>query len=98
VTWSPPWTTKPSPITTRPFPPTRSTSKDARGRQYKVIRYAWLENKAAEGQPADWSEFWHMLLTENGGLVDPTEESGHFVIDGTGTEVELVEGETAEAA
>lgn len=29
--------------------------KDARGRQYKVIRYAWLENKAAEGQPADWS-------------------------------------------
>ena len=72
--------------------------KDARGRQYKINRYAWLENKAAEGQPADWSEFWHMLLTENGGLVDPTEESGHFVIDGTGTEVELVEGETAEAA
>ena len=97
MTWSPPWTTKPS-DNYKTIPAHTFYVKDARGRQYKVIRYAWLENKAAEGQPADWSEFWHMLLTENGGLVDPTEESGHFVIDGTGTEVELVEGETAEAA
>ncbi len=69
--------------------------QDAGGRQYKVIRYAWLENTAAEGQAEQWSEFFHLLLTENGGIVDPAEQEGHFVIDGTGTEVELVAGETA---
>ncbi|MCW5653191.1 hypothetical protein [Hydrogenophaga sp.] len=70
--------------------------QDAGGRRYKVTRYAWLENLAAEGQPEKWNEFWHLLLTENGGIVDPVEDDErHFVIDGTGTEVALVEGETA---
>lgn len=68
--------------------------KDARGRAYRVTRYAWLENTAAEGAPEAWQEFWHLLLTENGGILDPIGE-GRWVVDGTGTLVEAVEPQAA---
>ena len=68
--------------------------KDASGRQYKVTRYAWMESEADEAASAQWRETWHLLMTENGGFLDPVGD-GRYVIDGTGTVVEPVEGETA---
>lgn len=70
--------------------------KDASGRRYKVTRYAWLESESDEAQSAQWHETWHLLMTENGGFLDPVGD-GRYVIDGTGTLVEPVEGETAPA-
>jgi hypothetical protein len=70
--------------------------KDASGRRYKVTRYAWLESEADEAQSAQWHETWHLLMTENGGFLDPVGD-GRYVIDGTGTLVEPVDGETAPA-
>jgi hypothetical protein len=64
--------------------------KDAGGRTYRVIRYAWLDNVAAEGRPEEWKETWHLLMTENGGFLDPVGE-GRYVVDGTGTVVESVD-------
>ncbi|RZA13961.1 MAG: hypothetical protein EOP93_19420 [Lysobacteraceae bacterium] len=69
--------------------------KDASGRQYKVTRYAWMESEADEAASAQWRETWHLLMTENGGFLDPVGD-GRYVIDGTGTVVEPIEGETAE--
>ncbi|MBK9199760.1 MAG: hypothetical protein KBC92_07905 [Giesbergeria sp.] len=68
--------------------------KDASGRQYKVTRYAWMESEADEAASAQWRETWHLLMTENGGFLDPVGD-GRYVIDGTGTVVEPIEGETA---
>ena len=68
--------------------------KDASGRQYKVTRYAWMESEADEAASAQWRETWHLLMTENGGFLDPVGD-GRDVIDGTGTVVEPIEGETA---
>ena len=68
--------------------------KDARGRTYKVTRYAWLNNVSAEDQPEEWHESWHLLMTENGGFLDPMED-GRYCVDGTGTLVEVVEGDDA---
>ena len=45
--------------------------KDASGRQYKVTRYAWMESEADEAASAQWRETWHLLMTENGGFLDP---------------------------
>ncbi|VTU32075.1 hypothetical protein H6CHR_03728 [Variovorax sp. PBL-H6] len=64
--------------------------KDAGGRAYRVTRYAWLDNVAAEGRPEEWKETWHLLMTENGGFLDPVGE-GRYVVDGTGTVVESVD-------
>lgn len=69
--------------------------KDASGRQYKVTRYAWMESEANEAASAQWRETWHLLMTENGGFLDPVGD-GRYVIDGTGTVVEPIEGETAD--
>lgn len=68
--------------------------KDASGRQYKVTRYAWMESEADEAASAQWRETWHLLMTENGGFLDPVGD-GRYVIDGTGTVVEPIEDETA---
>ena len=68
--------------------------KDASGRQYKVTRYAWMESEADEAASAQWRETWHLLMTENGGFLDPVGD-GRYVIDGTSTVVEPIEGETA---
>ena len=68
--------------------------KDASGRQYKVTRYAWMESEADEAASAQWRETWHLLMTENGGFLDPVGD-GRYVPDGTGTVVEPIEGETA---
>ena len=68
--------------------------KDASGRQYKVTRYAWMESEADEAASAQWRETWHLLMTENGWFLDPVGD-GRYVIDGTGTVVEPIEGETA---
>ena len=68
--------------------------KDASGRQYKVTRYAWMESEADEAASAQWRETWHLLMTENRGFLDPVGD-GRYVIDGTGTVVEPIEGETA---
>jgi len=67
--------------------------KDASGRQYKVTRYAWMESETDEATSARWHETWHLLMTENGGFLDPVGD-GRYVIDGTGTVVEPVEGES----
>ena len=64
--------------------------KDARGRTYKVTRYAWLDNGADEGGPDEWQEVYHLLMTENGGYLDPIDDT-HWVVDGTGTLVEAVQ-------
>ena len=63
--------------------------KDASGRQYKVTRYAWMESEADEAASAQWRETWHLLMTENGGFLDPVGD-GRYVIDGTGTVVEPI--------
>jgi len=68
--------------------------KDASGRQYKVTRYAWMESETDGASSAQWRETWHLLMTENGGFLDPVGD-GRYVIDGTGTVVEPIEGETA---
>lgn len=68
--------------------------KDAKGRQYKVTRYAWMESEADGAPASQWRETWHLLMTENGGFLDPVGD-GRYVIDGTGTLVEPVEGEAA---
>lgn len=67
--------------------------KDAHGRQYKVTRYAWMESEADDVPVSQWRETWHLLMTENGGFLDPLGD-GRYVIDGTGTLVEPIEGET----
>lgn len=64
--------------------------KDAGGRTYRVTRYAWLDNVAEEGRPEEWRETWHLLMTDNGGYLDPLED-GRYVVDGTGTLVEAVD-------
>ncbi|MDB5827954.1 MAG: hypothetical protein JWQ73_2174 [Variovorax sp.] len=64
--------------------------KDGSGRTYRVTRYAWLDNVADEGHPEDWRETWCLLMTDNGGYLDPVGE-GRYVVDGTGTLVESVQ-------
>ncbi|MGE0097435.1 MAG: hypothetical protein AB7S86_03715 [Hydrogenophaga sp.] len=68
--------------------------KDASGRQYKVTRYAWLESETDETSATQWHETWHLLMTENGGFLDPVGD-GRYVIDGTGTVVEPVDAQPA---
>lgn len=64
---------------------------DDTGRTYRVTRYAWLDNVAAEGRPEDWQEIAHLLMTEYGGILDPDPAGpGRFVVDGTGTLVRTV--------
>jgi len=65
--------------------------KDAGGRTYRVTRYAWLDNVAKAGQPEEWRETWHLLMTDNGGYLDPLDDDGRYVVDGTGTLVERIE-------
>ncbi|WP_076999808.1 hypothetical protein [Variovorax sp. KK3] len=61
--------------------------EDARGRTYRVTRYVWEEE-----HDGDWVELWDMLLTANGGLVDPLPDGEGYCVDGTATLVHEVPG------
>lgn len=61
--------------------------EDARGRTYRVTRYVWEEE-----QDGAWTELWDMLLTANGGLVDPLPDGSGYCVDGTATLVREVPG------
>lgn len=60
--------------------------EDARGRSYRVTRYVWQER-----QGDGWTDLFDLLLTTQGGHLDPLPD-GTYCVDGTGTHVRVVEG------
>ena len=61
--------------------------EDATGRRYRVTRYVWLANTAADGEPKLWREIREAFLTDTGGWLEPLEprEEGRYEIEGTET-------------
>ena len=58
--------------------------EDSNGRRYRVTRYVWLVNTAAEGAPKLWRETGELFLTDTGGCLDVVGPD-KFEIDGTET-------------
>jgi len=65
-------------------PMRRFEVEDANGRRYRITRYVWLVNTAAEGKPKLWRETGELFLTETGGSLEVIGPD-KFEIEGTET-------------
>lgn len=74
----------PQAIETATVPMRQFEVEDENGRRFRVTRYVWLLNMAAEGQPKLWRETGELLLTENGGCLQVLAPD-RFEIEGTET-------------
>jgi hypothetical protein len=73
-------------IETATVPMRQFEVEDESGRRYRVTRYVWLVNTAAEGQTKLWRETGELFLTENGGCLGVLGPD-RFEIEGTETVV-----------